>query len=191
MLVACSPTATCKFQVTITNKGPGAYTGPLNVKDTMPAGWKFVFRERHPGHANSKATLSPAPIRRRRLRPASPSRSTSNCSLSRRRAGSRQRSRTAQRSTGRARRRRATRPTTVAARSSRSALRRRICRSINPARANAFGMRPAPSQSRSPMLGRANIRDRYPSKSHTNSFPVSRSRTSHRRLPGTAQTHSL
>lgn len=42
MLVACSPTATCKFQVTITNKGPGTHSGPLTVKDTIPTGWKFV-----------------------------------------------------------------------------------------------------------------------------------------------------
>ena len=39
---ACVPTATCWFRVTVTNNGPGAFSGPLNVTDTMPAGWTFV-----------------------------------------------------------------------------------------------------------------------------------------------------
>jgi hypothetical protein len=39
---ACVPTAPCWFRITVTNNGPGPFNGPLNVTDTMPAGWTFV-----------------------------------------------------------------------------------------------------------------------------------------------------
>lgn len=42
MLMTCSPPAPCKFQITITNKGPGTFSGVLDVRDTVPEGWKLV-----------------------------------------------------------------------------------------------------------------------------------------------------
>lgn len=42
MLMACSPSQVCTFEVSITNKGPQAHTGALAIKDALPAGWTLV-----------------------------------------------------------------------------------------------------------------------------------------------------
>jgi hypothetical protein len=42
LAAACTPGMNCRFEITVTNKGPGPYAGPLNLEDAMPAGWSFA-----------------------------------------------------------------------------------------------------------------------------------------------------
>ena len=41
-VLACPANGTCRFEITVTNKGPDAYLGPVIVLDTLPTGWKFI-----------------------------------------------------------------------------------------------------------------------------------------------------
>jgi len=42
MIQACKPDSVCKFEITVTNKGPAPLTQPVVFEDAMPVGWKFV-----------------------------------------------------------------------------------------------------------------------------------------------------
>ena len=40
-LLACKPDSICKFEISITNKGPDPYIYPVVFEDAIPGGWKF------------------------------------------------------------------------------------------------------------------------------------------------------
>ncbi|NWG26159.1 MAG: DUF11 domain-containing protein [Pseudorhodoplanes sp.] len=42
LAAACTPGMNCRFEITVTNKGPGPYAGSLELTDAMPTGWSFA-----------------------------------------------------------------------------------------------------------------------------------------------------